>query len=146
MTYPPLKIGTRYSVSDETGSEVEGVLEDAVVLETERKACGTYRLNDGRRIVVTCPLSDDELRAYKVDPDNFFGVHKPTSTKVSNFEECFKFVHQTYSRTPKEKLLEFMKDAPDYDNLEALPQDALAKIYCERVAVAMMSGKRGSLN
>ena len=146
MTYPPLKIGERYAVPDEAGCEVEGVLEDAVVLEAERKAYGTYRLDDGRRIVVACPLSDQELRAYKADPDNFFGQYRPTSKKVSNYEECFNFVYQTYSRTPKGKLLEFMKDAPDHERLKELPQEALAKIYCERVVLAMMRGKQGSLN
>lgn len=69
-----LKIGGRYLVPDESGKEQPAELENASVLENEKKAYGVYRLNNGRRIIVTTPLTDGELSAYRKYPDTFFGV------------------------------------------------------------------------
>jgi hypothetical protein len=42
---------------------------------------------------------------------------------------------KTYSKTPKEKLLEFMSSDPNAAALTPLPQSDLAEIYCERLVV-----------
>jgi len=50
---PRLLIGSTYLIPDQDGKEVLGVLTDAVVMEPERKAYGTYRLQDGRHVICT---------------------------------------------------------------------------------------------
>jgi hypothetical protein len=52
---PRLLIGSTYLVPDIDGKEILGVLTDASVIETERAAYGTYRLQDGRHIICTSP-------------------------------------------------------------------------------------------
>ena len=145
---PRLVIGGRYLVPDSSGTEVEGVLEDATVAETEGLAYGVYRLPDGQRIIAACPLEDAEMREYRRDPDNFFGVHKPVPRQITNFEEAFRFLHNTYRNTPKEKLLEFMSDQPEqqFAHLRKLSQAALARIYCEGIAVQLMQDSKSKLN
>ena len=59
------------------GKEVESILENVAIVESERQDYGTYRQNDGRRIIPSCPLSDDELRAYNADPENAFKQGTP---------------------------------------------------------------------
>jgi hypothetical protein len=44
-----------------------------------------------------------------------------------------------HRNTPKEKLLEFMKEASDIGSLHALSQEELAKTYCERLAYGVIN-------
>jgi hypothetical protein len=46
--------------------------------------------------------------------------------------DLFYFFYETYKETPKERLLEFIKDAPDFDDFERLSQKDLAEAVCER--------------
>jgi hypothetical protein len=76
---------------DENGHEVPGVLYDAVVNESWRQAIGAYQLEDGRSILCSVPLSDEELAIYKSSPDTFFGIVKCVSKNedVSNLWICY---------------------------------------------------------
>lgn len=49
--------------------------------------------------------------------------------------DLYDFLMQTYTKTPKEKLLEFMATAADIEQLAQLDQPALASVYCERLAM-----------
>jgi hypothetical protein len=79
---PRLLIGSTYLVPNETGEEELGVLVDATVLESERAAHGMYKLQDGRHIMCTLPLTDTELGVYKRSPTTFFGVIKKISETI----------------------------------------------------------------
>jgi hypothetical protein len=103
---------------------------------------GIYRLEDGRSINATCPLTEDELAAYHKYPDTFFGVYKEQGRKAETPLELFDFFFDTYKQTTKEKLLEFMKNHSDVDKLKELGQEELAVTYCERCVYAEMSKKR----
>jgi hypothetical protein len=146
MSIPKMIIGHTYMVPDGSGDEVEGVLEDAVVLESEGRIYGTYRLTDGRRINCSNPMTPEEKRDYKQDPDNFFGVYKPIAKQVKNFEDAYNFLWATYSKSTKEKLLEFMANAPNIEELRKHSQRELAKIYCTNIARQMTADLKGKLN
>lgn len=126
-----LVIGGKYLVPDGSGKDVAGELVEAIVAWD--KALGVYKLEDGRSIMVTCPLTDDELAAYKKHPDTFFGVYKEQGRKAETPLELFDFFYDVYKKTDKEKLLEFMKDNTDFEDLKNYPQNELAMIYCERL-------------
>ena len=134
---PQLMIGTTYLVPDERGQEMPGVLTDAVVVEPERKAYGTYRLQDGRHVVCNAPLTEAELAAYRRSPETFFGVMRHVSAEITEPLDCFDFFWGVYSRSTREKLLEFMRGWFDAATLSALPQKELAEIYCARLAEDM---------
>jgi hypothetical protein len=142
---PRLKIGDRYLIPTESGSEQVGELENAIVLENEKRAYGIYRLDDDRRVMATTPLTDDELEAYNSYPETFFGEIDHNAKRVcKDLVDLYDFFYETYRRTPKEKLIDFMNSASDIELLKSLPQEELAKIYCERLAynVDGSSGKR----
>lgn len=148
MEIPPLKIGNRYIVPDENGEEIEGVLESAAVIVVEKTAYGTYLLEDGRRIIVTCPMTNQEIRDYETDPDNYFGDYHPTTKQSNNYEEAFASLYGTYSKTSKEKLLEFMGNLPEerLAELRKRSQKALAEMYCHGMAVTIMKDQKDRLN
>lgn len=50
-------------------------------------------------------------------------------------------MYDSYQNTSKEKLLEFMKDAPDIERLKTLSQKELAQRYCEACAVSITHEK-----
>jgi len=135
---PRLKVGDKYLVPDSSGKEVVGVLEDAVVLENEKKVYGLYRLEDGKQIMASCPLSEKEFMVFKQYPDTFFGVYKKQQSEAKDPLDLFDFFHGAYKHTPKEKLLEFMKEHPDIEKLKNETQEELAIIYCERAVYAAM--------
>ena len=134
-----LEIGQTYAVPDADGNEVAGVLEDAIVIEPKKLAYGTYRLEDGRRLMVTAPLSDDELAVYKRSPETFFGELKHVGKGIKEPLEAYDFIFGTYSKTPRETLLGFMTEWPDFDVLTSLEQPELAKRYAAAIATQIWS-------
>lgn len=134
-----LKIGNRYLVPNGKGGEALAELVDAAVLETEKCVHGIYRFDDGLCAHVTGPMTDAELAAYKRYPDTFFGVVKHVPGKRRDIIDWYDFFFDSYRNTPKEKLLEFMKEASDIGSLHALSQEELAKTYCERLAYGVVN-------
>ncbi|MGB8932010.1 MAG: hypothetical protein WCC48_12250 [Anaeromyxobacteraceae bacterium] len=137
-----LREGDRYLLHDDTGNAVSGTLMSATVMEKERCAYGILASDDGRRNMVTVPLSDAELAAYRRHPDTFFGTVELGGKQISNAVEAFDFVFSAYRNTPREKLLEFMATAgaPDMDRLSMLSREELARTYAERMAASMVAG------
>jgi hypothetical protein len=138
---PRLKIGNKYIISDASGKEVVGILEDAVVSENERKVHGSYRLENGERIWNTCPLSEKEFKVFKEYPDTFFGVYKKHSNQARDALELYDFFLGVYKSSSKEKLLEFLQGSSDYDMLKGKTQEELATIYCERLVYSAYTPK-----
>lgn len=136
---PRLKIGDKYLVPDASGHEVAGILENAVVMENEKKVYELYRLDNGKQIMATCPLSDEEFSAFKQCPDTFFGVYEKHKNKARDPLELFDFFHGVYKRVSKDKLLEFLKEHPYLETLKKETQEELAMVYCERLVCNAMS-------
>ncbi len=139
---PPnrFQIGENYVVQGPDGVEIEAVLEGGVVMPEQKEAWCTFFGVDEKRFICTMPLTDAELAAHKQHPSTFFGVvdrnagRKPLRTAM----DCFNFLWESASDTPKERLLDHMKAAPDIDELAVLSQNDLATHYCVRMAEAMM--------
>ena len=138
----PLRIGESYFVPDRDGHEVSGVLEDAVVLENERTAYGTYRLADGQWVHYATPLTESEMVRYRRSPQTFFDVVKEQSQRIDSPLDAYDFFYETYARTQKATLLEFMAQWPDIESLRPLDQTELAKHYCARMAAGFWARRR----
>ena len=134
---PPLRIGDTYMIPDELGREVPGVLYEATIADNEGCAYGAYQLSDGRSIIGPVPLSKAEMEIYRRSPETFFGVVKHVSKGITQPMDAYDFLHETYSKSPKGKLLEFMADWPDVEAMRSLSQNELAKRYCARMAEGM---------
>ncbi|MDR4501161.1 MAG: hypothetical protein MRJ96_06895 [Nitrospirales bacterium] len=129
---PRLKIGEKYLVPREDGVEVVGILQDAFVSEEDRIIFGVYALEDGRKIIASRPITDNELSAYRKYPETFFGVHKPNGRKIRDGLDMFDFLYETYKHTSREKLIELLQNHPDIEKLKQESQEELAITYCER--------------
>jgi hypothetical protein len=133
---PRLKFGQSYLIPAGDGRELPGRLYEAIVLEHEKKVYGVYETIEGKHVIVTSPMSDAELAAWKRHPDTFFGEVRRGGGKVENWLELCEFLYETYRSTPREKLLAWMKEASDIEELKTLLQRDLAITYCERTAWA----------
>jgi len=136
---PPLnrlQIGNRYVVPNADGTDVEAVLESAIVMPNQRVAMCVFLSGGRKRFLVQAPLTDEELRAHSEHPSTFFGVIDPNAGRkpAKTGLDWFDFLWESYKDTPKEKLLEFLRQAPDFNELAALSQEQLATQYCVRMA------------
>ncbi|MFH1519998.1 MAG: SEC-C metal-binding domain-containing protein [Candidatus Omnitrophota bacterium] len=136
-----LLIGSKYLLPGKDGKNVVGILESATISEHEKLAYGSYLLEDGTRGIITCLVSDEEIAAYKKYPDTFFGVPRQQGKKIDDPLELYDFFYESYKKTPKEKLLDFMKNAPDIEELKKLSEEELRVRYCEGVVYSAMRDK-----
>jgi hypothetical protein len=132
-----LRIGDTYLVPVEAGREVPGVLNEAIVVPDEKRVYGTYQLFDGRSIICTVPITDDELALYKRSPDTFFSVVRSVSNDIKTPLDAYDFFFESYSKSSREKLLEFMARSPEIERLRTLSQRELAEEYAAGMATAM---------
>ena len=140
---PRLTIGRWYQVPDGQGGEVAAQLCEAAVLGNAKTAFCIYRTREGHHITCTNTLTDDEVRAYDLHPETFFGVMKNNVThKAETVIDLFDFLFETYQHTPKEKLLEFLSGVPDVQELAKQNQRDLAITYCERMALRLHGRER----
>lgn len=141
-TPPRLKIGHRYAVPNSEGVEVVGELIDALVFKD--KAIGVYKLDDSSTVMVSTPLTEIELSAYKQHPDTFFGVYSQKERKTEDPLDFFDFLYNSYRHTPKERLLELLKNYPDNEQFEQLSQEELAFKYCEGIVYSAFNPNQNS--
>jgi hypothetical protein len=134
-----LVVGQIYLVKDKDGIERPRTLTTATVNEIEKVAYCVFALEAGTSVVVTCPLTDAELQAYKRFPDTFFGTLTQPTKKLSSSLELYDFFLDAYRQTSKERLLELMADARDLERLKTLSQKDLASIYSERCVYAVLA-------
>jgi hypothetical protein len=136
---PRLQFGRWYLVPMPDGREVPGRLCDGAVLESEKLAYGCYQLATGEYITATCPVSDAELAAYRRYPDTFFGEVRQPLRRWNTLVELCNFFYESHKDTSREKALEWLAGAPDYERLKTLSQRDLAITLCERWALGTMS-------
>lgn len=128
-------IGERHQMDD----GVIGTLTQGLVMETEKKAYLTYNTDDGRGLIYTADLSDAEMRAYKAHPETFFGRVEHVGGNIEEPIDMFEWMLKSYKDTPREKILDWMKNAPDIENLKKLPDDELPLVYVERCVYSVMN-------
>ncbi|MDD5692072.1 MAG: hypothetical protein PHP10_02715 [Candidatus Omnitrophica bacterium] len=139
-----LLIGNKYLIPGKDGKDAVGILESATILDNEKLAYGSYLFEDGTRGICTCPVTADEIAAYKKYPDTFFGVPRGQGAKTEDPLELYDFFHEVYKKTPREKLLEFMKDWPNIDEIKSLSGEELSIIYCESLVYSIMRDREKS--
>lgn len=136
---PRLIIGEKYMIPDKDGQNVEGVLLNATVLEIEKKIYGIYRTTTGQRLICINPMTEEELIAYRRQPDTFFGVTLKQTQKAKNPLDLFDFFYEGYKDTPRLRLLEFVKNRPDFEVLQKLSDEELLITYCEGIVYSALA-------
>jgi len=128
-------IGNNYQVLGPAGDEVIARLQSASASIESKKMIGVFLFED-KNFVVESPMTDPECAAYIRSPETFFGVVQSVGGRVNNVAELAEFFYASYRDTPKEKLLEFLKDHPSFEQLVNLNQTDLAIFVCEQWALA----------
>lgn len=127
-------IGESYDL----GEGIHGILANGIVNEAEKRAYLTYQTKTKNGCIYTANLSNAELAAYRRHPETFFGKVINTNNKAKEPIELFMFFLNGYKDTPKDKLLEFLKDSPEIEKLKCLTVEELRLIYAERVTLSII--------
>lgn len=128
-------VGNAYRVPSPNNEEVMAILQSAIVVTETKTMHGVFQAN-GVNFVVQAPMADAELAAYLRSPETFFGIVQPVGRRASNAFELAEFFFENYRDTPKEKLLEFVKDHPATEDLRNLSQQDLALFISEQWALS----------
>jgi hypothetical protein len=136
---PTLQIGRTYLVPAADGREVAAIMQSATVMG-DKAICGVYDPIANQSMLVSMPMTEQELNDYKRHPDTYFGVVQPQGKRVNTIMELYDFFFDVYGQSSKEKLLELMSGAPDIEQLKVLSQKELAEIYCERCVHSAVGG------
>jgi hypothetical protein len=126
-------VGDRYMLPDQNGTQRPGEVTAAVVLEEQQIAYYAVTFDDDRSAIFTMPLSAEEMGAWRRHPDTFFGVVGRQKAQVSGVLEMYDALYESFKGESKERLLEFMAHAPDFEELAKLGQPQLASIHAERM-------------
>jgi hypothetical protein len=132
-------IGEHYLVPDRDGVELPAEVTAATVIEAHRVAYCGVTFENGQSAICIMPLSDKELAAWRRHPDTFFGTLGQRSAHANSGLELYDFFHESFRRETKERLLEVMVSAPDFEELAKLDQPQLASIHAERMTNAALA-------
>jgi hypothetical protein len=113
-----------------------GVLRHGIVVESEQKAYLTYETEDGKIIIYSGSLSDEEMSAYKRHPETFFGRIEKVGKTAETAMELYEFFYENYKDTPREKLLEWLAGTADFPEIEKLSTENIAFLYAERLTIS----------
>lgn len=136
---PRILIGDRLMLPDETGVERAATVTAAVVFEAQQMAHYAVTFDGDGSGMFTKPLTPEELAAWRRHPDTFFGVVGQRKTEVKGALELYDFLHESFMRESKERLLEVMAGSPDFEELRLLDQPRLASIHAERMTHAALA-------
>jgi hypothetical protein len=139
-----LQVGMRMKVPGPDGVEIEATIESGIVMREWKAASCVVCTEDQRRFIVQIPLTDEELQAHAQHPATFFGFIDRNAGRSSpnTALDWFNFFWETYSHSSREKLIEFMRHAPDIDRLKKMNQADLATEYCTLMANAIQRKAR----
>ncbi|MER8641406.1 SEC-C domain-containing protein [Mesorhizobium sp. M1252] len=132
-----LKVGETYFFDQIDGGTFAKVT-SGVVLEAEKLAYVMVTPAGGETIVVSYPLTDDQLTDYKNHPDVFFGEINRNGRTTDNPLDFFEWLLGNYLQRSKERILDEFAASPDINWLATLPRDKLAEIVCERRTISFM--------
>jgi hypothetical protein len=83
-------------------------------------------------------MTDEAIADYKVHGNAYFGdPGRPKKRAISSTYELFEWLMEGYAKTPRTRLLELAKGAPNFDELQKMSDDDLRANYCEMMAGAV---------
>lgn len=126
----PLQIGERYFFSDIDGG-IGAEVESAVVMESEKSVRAIVKTDDGRRLILSEPMSEFQFADYQNFPETYFGEVNRNGRGNLNEYELFEWFVGIYLDHPRESVLLQIKDSPQYELYEQLNDEDLVLAVCE---------------
>jgi hypothetical protein len=133
---PPVErwiVGNSYLVPGPNSEEVFAELQSATATVETKTMHGIFMAN-GVNFIAQAPMTDLEISAYVRSPETFFGVLENVNRRADNVLELAEFFYDNYRNTPKERLLEFLKDHPNLEKFKEYTQKDLAILVSEQWA------------
>ena len=140
-----VQIGETYMFAGVDGAEgTIGTVTSATVDEKEKLAYIALTRPQGDSVILTQKMTDEAFADYKLHGDAYFGDPKRSKKReISSTYELFEWLMECYAKTPRTRLLELAKGAPNFDELQKMSDDDLCANYCEMMAGAMaQKGKK----
>jgi len=133
------QIGETYLFEGVGGAEgTIGTVTAATVSEREKKAYIAVTRPQGDSIILTQLMTDDAIADYKLHGDAYFGDPKRAKNRhLTNIYDLFEWLMECYAKTPRTRLLELAKGAPNFDELQKMSDDDLRANHCEMMAGVM---------
>jgi hypothetical protein len=131
-------IGETYLFENVGGPEgTVGTVTSATVNEQEKAAYIAITRAQGGSVILKQEMTDDQIADYKLHGDAYFGdPGRPKKRNISSTYELFEWLMEGYAKTPRARLLELAKGAPNFDELQKMSDDDLRANYCEMMAGA----------
>ena len=136
---PRLLVGDRYEIPGQDGKPVIGELVQGIVMDPEKNVTAVFKLEGGDHVICQIPISDEELAAYRESPETFFGIRQEVNKKLEGALDAYEHFLGIYRHTPKDRLLEFLKDHPNLEKMRQFSQEELAKVYAEGLAQSLVA-------
>ncbi|HJQ59530.1 MAG TPA: hypothetical protein VJ890_21665 [Vineibacter sp.] len=141
-----LIVGHVYDVAGDGEPPRMARLVTGTVMPEKKLAWTVMTMLDGSgNAIYTFPLSDNEIAAYRRQPDTFFGVVQSQGKQAKDGLDMFDFFWECYSNTPTEKLLEFLANHPRIAELRTADRKEILTTFCEgyaNSAVAMAEKRK----
>jgi len=137
-------IGETYLFENVGGPEgTVGTVTSATVNEQEKAAYIAITRAQGGSVILKQEMTDDQIADCKAHGDAYFGdPGRPKKRNISNTYELFEWLMECYAKTPRARLLELAKGAPNFDELQKMSDDDLRANYCEMMAGALDQTKK----
>lgn len=125
-------IGEKY-IFEEGGEDYLAEVTAATMSDTGEMYLGVLK-EDGIALVLQRKATAQQLADFKQHGDAFFGGPRRTKLTSDDPYEFFIWLLENFKRLPREKMLEQIKEAADYEVLAALTTEDLAVELAERQA------------
>jgi hypothetical protein len=143
-----VQIGETYLFEGVGGPEgTLGTVTAATVSEKDKLAHIAVTRAQGGSIILTQKMTDDAIADYKVHGEAYFGdPGRQKKRDISSSYELFEWLMGCYAETPRARLLELAKGAPNFDELQKMSDEDLRASYCEMMAGALEQQSKKSGN
>lgn len=119
-------------------------IEDGTVLQSTSEAYLTVRGAGGEHSIVVVRLDEDELQAWRQNPETFFGVYKPYHPPAESGMDLYEFFLEGYAKATKENLIEWLGGA-DRHELQGMAQPELVRRYASLLTAAALKNAEGRI-
>jgi SEC-C motif len=126
-----IRIGETYNFTDVQEGGVVGKVTTATASLSEKVAYIGITTSNGEGMILTEPMTDEEIEDYKRYGEAYFGGTEMGNHEAKNIFELYEFFVKSYSKTPKGRLIELANAHPNIVQLKNLEHFDLLLEVCE---------------
>lgn len=114
----------------------------ACVLEAEKKIYASVTTEDGKNLILTESINDDQLEEYRLHRDCYFGEENLSGQNIKNIYERFKWFVAVHKKYPSENILKrCQEDFPNVRDWISMSEEERLLEYCQILCAVMEERK-----